>query len=676
MIFGRGTCGLGRIVGGGWHRVGMARRVRVFISYAHDDVDHVVLVRRFRDFLRDVGGVDARLDLSAEQVPLDWPAWMQEQVRAADFVLVVASPAYKVRAEDDAPAESGRGVRWEVRLIRELSYADHRMGLAKVLPVVLPGRDVSEIPFWLGPTTRTHYVVAEFTLAGAEALLRYVTGQPYEIDLEPAPVPILPPRQLGLRRGEDPAGVRRPLVPMAPPPAAAALLERPALQAAVVAGLEPEAAGGGRVWVSGAAGCGKTQLALSVFTQLSGQVELALWVSASSRKAVVSAYAVAWRSLVEPVEETAQTAGVVDEFGDAGRFLGWLATTPRSWLVVLDGVDLPAEVDGLWPSGRHGRVVVTSQQHTAAPQSSPAAVVEVGPFTAAEAGRYLQHRLAGGPGGLAEDGSARDGAGWSALTAALGGHPLQVARAGTILAATGMDPVALLQGITDRLAEDDPGPGSGIDLQRLGRAGLELARDRAGQLVTVPGLVDRVLQVLAVWGSHGVPEALLATPAVRAHVAGEAVSRVGGLGEGGLAEVVIGLARVGLVQPGPDGRVWMHEVDQTLILDRLDPARTSAVARVAADALQQLWPRVAAGSAVAADLRAHAAVLQRRFPTPVGVSHAVLIVKSCEGNRLRPVSLPVRMQSSTRACTRCASMYCGCPSQPFVVSGRLVTHSV
>ena len=36
-------------------------------------------------------------------------------------------------------------------------------------------------------------------------------------------------------------------------------------------------------------------------------------------------------------------------------------------------------------------------------------------------------------------------------------------------------------------------------------------------------------------------------------------------------------------------------------------------------------------------------------------SHAEFIAKSCEGNRPIPQSFPVRMQSSTRACTRWAA---------------------
>jgi TIR domain-containing protein len=73
--------------------------VRVFISYAHDDAEHEDRVREFWTFLR-AHGIDARLDKPAAERRQDWPLWMQREVREARFVLVVASPAYRERAEE------------------------------------------------------------------------------------------------------------------------------------------------------------------------------------------------------------------------------------------------------------------------------------------------------------------------------------------------------------------------------------------------------------------------------------------------------------------------------------------------------------------------------------------------------------------------------------------------
>src|SRR6516165_182449 len=110
--------------------------VRVFVSYAHDDAAHVQRVREFWLFLR-AHGIDAHLDLPAAERRVDWAEWMTREIRDADHVLVVASPAYKRRAEGDAEPDEGRGVQWEAGLVRERVFADQRAGLQLVLPVVL-----------------------------------------------------------------------------------------------------------------------------------------------------------------------------------------------------------------------------------------------------------------------------------------------------------------------------------------------------------------------------------------------------------------------------------------------------------------------------------------------------------------------------------------------------------
>ena len=166
---------------------------QVFISYAHDDAVHEDRVSQFWRFLRDQG-VDAKLDLAAAEQRQDWAQWMTQQVRDADRVLVIASPEYKRRAEGDAGPDEGRGVQWEARLIRDRFYAEQQAGLAQIIPVVLPGRSAADIPFWLGPASTTHYLVSEYTVAGAERLLRLLTGQPAEIEPPLGAMPVLPPR--------------------------------------------------------------------------------------------------------------------------------------------------------------------------------------------------------------------------------------------------------------------------------------------------------------------------------------------------------------------------------------------------------------------------------------------------------------------------------------------------
>jgi tetratricopeptide (TPR) repeat protein len=166
-----------------WHR-------RVFVSYAHDSERHIEQVVRFCRFLREVG-VDARLDQWAESSRRDWSTWANEQMEKADFVLVVASPAYKQRAADQVAPNAGRGVQFEAALIREKLFADRDRWLPRVLPVVLPGLEVDDIPSFLQPRSASHYRVTSFTVAGAEQLLRVLTAQPLSVRPELGPVPEL-----------------------------------------------------------------------------------------------------------------------------------------------------------------------------------------------------------------------------------------------------------------------------------------------------------------------------------------------------------------------------------------------------------------------------------------------------------------------------------------------------
>ena len=70
------------------------------------------------------------------------------------------------------------GVQWEARMIRHRFYVNQDAGLQLVLPVVLPGCSAADLPLWLAPAAATGYVVTDYTVAGAEALLRVLTGQP------------------------------------------------------------------------------------------------------------------------------------------------------------------------------------------------------------------------------------------------------------------------------------------------------------------------------------------------------------------------------------------------------------------------------------------------------------------------------------------------------------------
>ncbi|MEA5367053.1 SEFIR domain-containing protein [Amycolatopsis sp., V23-08] len=149
---------------------------RVFVTYSHDTPEHKELVRRFATFLRGVIGLDVHVDTWYDNVRRDWSLWAVEQLNEADFILVVASPDYKRRADGEAAADEGRGAQFETAIIRNNLTRDLRKETERVLPVILPGRSVEEIPSFLNGYSTTRYHVDEFTREGISDLLSAITG--------------------------------------------------------------------------------------------------------------------------------------------------------------------------------------------------------------------------------------------------------------------------------------------------------------------------------------------------------------------------------------------------------------------------------------------------------------------------------------------------------------------
>jgi hypothetical protein len=159
---------------------------KVFVSYAHESAQHKALVLAFATFLRDTD-VELVLDHWATGTRQDWYAWAIREMTAADFVIVVASERYLLAGDGSGPSAEHRGVTSEAALLRELVYRDRATWLPKILPVVLPGHTVGQIPLFLQPHTASHYHVPSFDPTGAKELLGVVHGQP--VATAPAPTP-------------------------------------------------------------------------------------------------------------------------------------------------------------------------------------------------------------------------------------------------------------------------------------------------------------------------------------------------------------------------------------------------------------------------------------------------------------------------------------------------------
>ena len=108
-------------------------------------------------------------------------------------------------------------------------------------------------------------------------------------------------------------------------------------------------------------GTGKTQLAVAFTHALWGAraVEALVWVSATSREAIVAGFAQA--AMTVGAAETALPAEVA-----ADRFAGWLARTRRPWALILDDLVSLEDLENLWPAGPAGQVVITTRLPEAA----------------------------------------------------------------------------------------------------------------------------------------------------------------------------------------------------------------------------------------------------------------------------------------------------------------------
>ncbi|MFH8767522.1 hypothetical protein [Streptomyces althioticus] len=126
------------------------------------------------------------------------------------------------------------------------------------------------------------------------------------------------------------------------------------------------------------------------------QLDLVVWVDAAARSAVLSTYAQAYAHVVASRGSAGPSA--LREPGDqeaaAGKFVNWLSTTERSWLVVLDGAPSLGEIAGLLPEASpSGRVVVTTRCRDAAWLTDSRMEVPVSPFSPEQARTYLRDAL-------------------------------------------------------------------------------------------------------------------------------------------------------------------------------------------------------------------------------------------------------------------------------------------
>jgi len=327
--------------------------------------------------------------------------------------------------------------------------------------------------------------------------------------------------------------------------------------------------------LGGLGGTGKTQLALAVAHALwdRREVDLVLWLTPSGRDAVITGYAQAMQDV------TGKPGGDGPEAA-ATRFLDWLTQTRRPWLVILDDLADADALEGLWPHGPHGRVVVTSRRSDTAVRAYRPRAVEVGPFSPREALSYLSTKL---------QSDQDQWIGALDLAGDLGYLPIALAQAAALMADTGLDCRHYRAQVSDRMQHLAGTPAGAYPA--IVASTWALATEFAEQIPPA-GLARPALALVAMLDPNGIPGAVLTSQAACAYLT--RYRRGAPVDDMQARAVLYNLARAGLVSIDTTSAartVRVHSLVQATVLQNLTAAESDEAARAAAEALLQVWPR-------------------------------------------------------------------------------------
>ena len=345
--------------------------------------------------------------------------------------------------------------------------------------------------------------------------------------------------------------------------------------------------------------CGKTQIAVILAESLwrSGAIDALIWISATSRGAVLSGY----------VEASAAAFGIAPTGSAesvAARLVSWLATTDQRWLVVLDDLQDQTDLDGLWPEGPSGRVLITGMQASLASGRRGTQVTPVGFFSVREALNCLTERLSVNP-------AQRHGA--IDLIEALGREPLALAQAASVIA-------------NSTLACRDYRDYFARRRQQIGVAAGEVPSAAAvtwtlslGQAESLlPGASVRLMLVLvALLDGHGIPGAVFRTSAISAYLGGGVAPFSAAVDPKPAWDALLASERAGLVSVNrgvSPPTIVVNSVLQAAIRLAAPANIQEPAARAAASALLEIWPADETGPWTAASLRLNAASLHEAAP--------------------------------------------------------------
>jgi tetratricopeptide (TPR) repeat protein len=340
--------------------------------------------------------------------------------------------------------------------------------------------------------------------------------------------------------------------------------------------------------------CGKTQIAAILAESLwqSGAVDILIWISATSRSAVLTAFAEASVAStgIEPTG-TAESA--------AARFVTWLGGTSQPWLVVLDDLADSAELEGLWPEGPAGRVVITSPRAAVVAGRRGPLVFPVGFLSVREALGLLTERLSVNP---------AQGQGAIDLIEALGREPLALAQASAVVANSSLACRDYRDYFVRRRQQIGVGAG---EVPSAASVTWTLSLGQAELLHPGPS-VRLMLVLLALLDGHGIPGSIVATQSVGGYL-GTTGSVFSTAVESKAAwDTLLAIEQAGLISINRDQvppTIVMSGVVQAAVRQAAPAQFHDRAARAAASALLEAWPLEEPEPWTAAVLRANAASL-------------------------------------------------------------------
>ncbi|GAA2780275.1 tetratricopeptide repeat protein [Crossiella cryophila] len=370
------------------------------------------------------------------------------------------------------------------------------------------------------------------------------------------------------------------------------------LAAAVAAGAAAVLTGssGGTSVLAGLGGVGKTQLAANYAESVAADVDLLVWITATSRQAILTEYATIIADLTGYQSP--------DPEAPAKRFLAYLATFAGRWLVVLDDVQSPADLRDLWPPTTSvGQVVVTTRRRDSAMRGKNRRVVDVDTFSPAESLAFLEHKLADHPHLLTEAENLADDLGHLplALTQAAAyvlDRDISCAEYRERLADQG-NSLESLAPEQDSLPEDHRQP-----VARTWSLSVQLAND-----LNPAGLAKPLLELASVLDPNGIPGDVFVSEAVREYL-GKVVEHP--VTTAGARDALRCLHRLSLINHDarkPHRAVRVHALVQRTTRDGLFEAQLKSLAQCAAGALVEVWPEIEKDTTLAQVLRANTMTL-------------------------------------------------------------------